>query len=333
MTDSVGRHAAAHESAETLLIPVQQAWPDLNGPADPEPLPRAAGRHAAGPLPPADAVQPASPGPTPNGKSMPNGHAGTPNGHAAAARSERQQQAAAGGERKLRLVWVYPDLLSTYGDRGNLLVLSRRARLRGIEVEAIEVNSDQPVPSQGDIYLLGGGEDLPQILAANRLRADGGLVRAASRGAVVFAVCAGYQVIGDKFGGVEGDPVGGLGILDISSGRGDRRGVGELVAEVDPVLSVPRLTGFENHQGVTRIGSAALPLARVSLGVGNGDGTEGAYAGTVLGTYLHGPALARNPGLADLLLSWAVGPLKPVDPGDEDWAARLRAERLAAVAR
>jgi CobQ-like glutamine amidotransferase family enzyme len=228
---------------------------------------------------------------------------------------------------------VYPDLLSTYGDRGNLLVLSRRAQLRGIEVEAIELNSDQPVPTQGDIYLLGGGEDLPQILAANRLRADGGLRRAAAGGAVVFAVCAGYQVIGDRFGGVEGEAVAGLDILDISSGRGDRRGVGELVADADPALSVPRLTGFENHQGVTRIGSAARPLAQISLGVGNGDGTEGAYSGKVLGTYMHGPALVRNPGLADLLLTWAAGTLKPLSPADEDWAGQLRAERLAAVER
>jgi CobQ-like glutamine amidotransferase family enzyme len=234
-------------------------------------------------------------------------------------------------ESSVRLVWVYPDLLSTYGDRGNLLVLSRRARLRGIEVEAVEVNSDQPVPGQGDIYLLGGGEDLPQILAANRLRADGGLAVAASQGAVVFAVCAGYQLLGDRFGGVEGEPVTGLNILDISSGRGDRRGVGELVADVDPTLSVPRFTGFENHQGVTKLGSGANPLARVTLGVGNGDGTEGAYSGKVLGTYMHGPALARNPGLADLLLSWAVGRLQPLDPEAEDWASQLRAERLAAV--
>ena len=243
----------------------------------------------------------------------------------------RRHRSAAGTDRKLRLVWIYPDLLSTYGDRGNLLVLSRRARLRGIEVETIEVNSDEPVPSQGDIYLLGGGEDLPQILAANRLRADSGLATAASRGSVVFAVCAGYQLLGTRFGGVEGEPVTGLGILDISSGRGDRRGVGELVADVDPALSVPRFTGFENHQGITKIGSGARPLARVTLGVGNGDGTEGAYAGKVLGTYMHGPALARNPGLADLLLSWAAGRLKPLDPEAEEWASQLRAERLAAV--
>ena len=234
-------------------------------------------------------------------------------------------------ESQLRLVWVYPDLLSTYGDRGNLLVLQRRAQLRGLSVEATEVNSDQPVPQQGDIYLLGGGEDLPQILAARRLAADGGLSAAAASGAVVFAVCAGYQVIGTQFGGVEGEPVDGLSIIDIASSRGDRRGVGEILADVDPELGAGRLTGFENHQGVTRIGPGARPLARVTLGVGNGDGTEGAYAGQVLGTYLHGPALVRNPGLADLLLSWVTGTLPPLSDADEDWARRLRAERLAAV--
>jgi lipid II isoglutaminyl synthase (glutamine-hydrolysing) len=235
------------------------------------------------------------------------------------------------GSRRVRLVWVYPDLLSTYGDRGNLLVLSRRAQLRGLEVTAVEVNSDERVPEDGDIYLLGGGEDLPQILAAARLRTDGGLSGAAERGAAVFAVCAGYQLIGRQFGGVEGEPVAGLGILDVTSGRGARRGVGEIVADVDPALGVPRLTGFENHQGVTEIGPGARPLARVALGVGNGDGTEGAYAGTVLGTYLHGPALARNPGLADLLLGWAAGPLRPLPPAAENWARRLREERLAAT--
>jgi CobQ-like glutamine amidotransferase family enzyme len=239
--------------------------------------------------------------------------------------------AAAGSASKLRLVWVYPDLLSTYGDRGNLLVLGRRARLRGIEVESVEVNSDQRVPAQGDIYLLGGGEDLPQILAARRLSNDRGLAAAASRGSVIFAVCAGYQVIGHQFGGVEGEPVDGLGLLDITSGRGKRRGVGELMADADPALGVPKLSGFENHQGVTNRGPGARPLAVVTRGVGNGDGTEGAYAGKVLGTYMHGPALARNPGLADLLLSWAAGPLPPIDPAEEEWALRLRAERLAAV--
>jgi lipid II isoglutaminyl synthase (glutamine-hydrolysing) len=236
------------------------------------------------------------------------------------------------GPSAVRLVWVYPDLLSTYGDRGNLLVLARRARLRGFPVEIAEVNSDQRVPADGDIYLLGGGEDLPQILAARRLAGGGpgtGLAAAASRGAVVFAVCAGYQIMGTEFGGADGEPVPGLGLLDIRSGRGDRRGVGEITADVDPALGVERLTGFENHQGVTRRGPEVKPLATVLSGVGNGDGTEGAYSGRVVGTYLHGPALVRNPGLADLLLGWVAGTLPPIDPRWEELVLKLRAERLA----
>jgi lipid II isoglutaminyl synthase (glutamine-hydrolysing) len=232
----------------------------------------------------------------------------------------------------MRLVWIYPDLLSTYGDRGNLLVLERRARLRGLPADMVEVNSDQQVPLDGDIYLMGGGEDLPQVLATRRLQADGGLHEAVRRGAVLFAVCAGYQMLGTEFGGADGQPLPGLGLLDISSSRGERRGVGEILADVDPALGVPRLTGFENHQGVTRLGRDVRPLARVVTGVGNGDGTEGAYRGRVLGTYLHGPALVRNPGLADLMLTWAAGqPLPPLPPQAEELALRLRDERLAAV--
>jgi len=240
--------------------------------------------------------------------------------------------AHARGASRLRLIWVYPDLLSTYGDRGNLLVLERRARLRGLDAEMVSVNADQPVPRQGDIYLLGGGEDLPQILAARRLRADGGLFAAAQRGAVIFAVCAGYQLLGTEFGGEEGQPVAGLEILDMRSGRGDRRGVGEIVADVNPDLGLPQLTGFENHQGMTRRGPGVAPLAQVRAGVGNGDGTEGAWAGRMLGTYMHGPALVRNPALADLLLTWVAGRLPPLAGRDEHWTNLLREQRLAAVA-
>jgi len=259
---------------------------------------------------------------------------GLPGGVGGDAGQEAWAQPAArpaAGPSALRLIWIFPDLLSTYGDRGNLIMLTRRARLRGIEVAPVELTSDQPVPQQGDIYLLGGGEDLPQILAAQRLRAHGGLTAAVAGGAVVFAVCAGYQLVGTVFGGSQGEPVDGLGILDVRSGRGERRGVGEVLADVDPALGVDRLTGFENHQGVTTVGPSARPLARVLAGVGNGDGTEGAYGGRVLGTYLHGPALVRNPGLADLLLSWVVGALPPLPDADEAWTRQLRAERLAAV--
>jgi CobQ-like glutamine amidotransferase family enzyme len=356
---STGRHASRDAVRRPPGAELPKAEPPRAEPPGAEP-PGAepagaespdAGRSAAGQWRPPPVGEPAAESlteppppqvPTSNGHGSPYGQqprdAGhgapqaprDPGGEDAPVAKPRKRQAGRGG-RELRLAWVYPDLLSTYGDRGNLLVLTRRAELRGFDVAAAGVNSDEPVPDDGDIYLLGGGEDLPQILAAARLRSDGGLQRAAERGAVIFAVCAGYQLMGRQFGGVEGEPVAGLSILDITSGRGERRGVGEVVADVDPALGVPRLTGFENHQGVTQIGPGARPLARVALGVGNGNGTEGAYAGNVLGSYLHGPALARNPGLADLLLSWAVGPLAPLDGAAEDWARRLREERLAAT--
>ncbi|MFD5702675.1 glutamine amidotransferase, partial [Streptomyces lasiicapitis] len=102
-------------------------------------------------------------------------------------------------DNSLRLVWVYPDLLSTYGDQGNALVVERRAQQRGLQVERYDVRSDQPVPTSGDIYLIGGGEDRPQRLASERLRRDGGLQRAVGNGAIVFSVCAGYQILGNEF--------------------------------------------------------------------------------------------------------------------------------------
>ena len=233
------------------------------------------------------------------------------------------------GER-VEVVLVYQSLLGIYGDRGNATVLVKRLAWRGFDPVLTVVEPGDPLPDSGNVYLLGGGEDAAQISAVRALQADGGLHRAVERGAAVLAVCAGYQIVGTEFGGAEGEPVAGLGLLDISSGRGERRGVGEIIADVDPALGAGRLTGFENHQGVTRRGPGAKPLATVVTGVGNGDGTEGAYAGRVAGTYLHGPALVRNPGLADMLLGWVAGPLPPVDPQQEGLVQQLRAERLAA---
>jgi CobQ-like glutamine amidotransferase family enzyme len=223
---------------------------------------------------------------------------------------------------------VYPDLLSTYGDRGNLLILARRADLRGLPVECAEVRADQAVPTDGDVYLIGGGEDGPQALAAQRLIADGGLRRAVDRGATIFSVCAGYQLMGNSFY-AKGAKCAGLGLLDLDSDRGETRAVGELAGEVDPSLGVPTLTGFENHGGRTHLGPGVRPLARVTAGIGNDGRSEGAWHGRILGTYSHGPALARNPGIADLLLRWATG--TTMEPIDDRWPTRLRDERLSAV--
>ena len=231
-------------------------------------------------------------------------------------------------ESTLRIVWIYPDLMSTYGDRGNMLILARRAYARGIPVETIEVRSDQVVPELGDIYLLGGGEDGPQALAANRLNADQGLHRALARGATAFVVCAGYQLVGTSFF-AKGEKCAGLGLLDLSSDRGPSRAVGELAGTPEAALELPTITGFENHGGRTHLGPGLRPLARVTSGVGNDGTTEGVWHHRILGTYMHGPALARNPALADFLLSLATG--STVEPIDDTWPNRLHSERLAAL--
>jgi CobQ-like glutamine amidotransferase family enzyme len=250
-------------------------------------------------------------------------------------------------ESAVRVVLVYPDLLGTYGDSGNATILAQRLRWRGYQAEVTTIRAGQTVPSSCDLYVVGGGEDLPQALAARDLGAgaDGAptavlevatepsvrrpLHRAVDSGAVVFAVCAGLQILGRSFVGPDGVEAQGLGLLDCRSVRGaGRRAVGELVVQPDLVDRLPLLSGFENHGAVTSVGPGSQPLGRVVTGVGNGDGSDGAVSGRVMGTYLHGPALARNPDLADLLLSWAVGDLTPLD----DWEAlELRRERLRAA--
>lgn len=233
-------------------------------------------------------------------------------------------------ESAVRIALVYPSLLGTYGDGGNAAVLTQRLRWRGHVAETVEVGVDDALPAEADIYVLGGGEDTAQTLAVNRLTRDGGLHRAAAAGRPVFAVCAGFQILGETFLDGRGADHPGLGLIDCRTDRlPGPRAVGELL--VDPfVEGMPVLTGYENHGGRTRLGPAAQPLGRVRDGVGNGDGTEGAVQGSVLATYLHGPALARNPGLADHLLTRVVGSLGPLDDTEED---ELRRERLAAVRR
>ncbi len=243
----------------------------------------------------------------------------------------------------LTIAVVYPDLLGTYGDGGNGLVLARRASWRGIDAQLIEASSGRPLPT-ADIYCIGGGEDGPGITAAAALRADGTLQRAVDHGAVVLGVCAGFQLLGHRFPDRDDHPHEGLGLLDVTTRKGTgARAVGDVVAV--PTPQAPRLSadrglaqliGFENHSGVTALGPGAHPVATVVTGVGNGggDGTEGAWSNRVLGTYLHGPVLARNPTLADLLLAWALWPSGQngsLDPLDEAEETALRTERLAAA--
>ena len=238
----------------------------------------------------------------------------------------------------VKIVVVYQSLLGIYGDQGNSRVLAKRLEWRGIDAEVVFAEPGAPLPTDGAIYLLGGGEDAAQTTAVRELKADGGLFRALEGGAVLFAVCAGYQICGHTFTIGENDEVReGLGLLDVTTRRGPKRAVGEVLTRwARPDGSTYVLSGFENHGGYTTLGAGATPLAQVEVGVGNcGDGTEGAVSasGRVIGTYPHGPVLARNPELADHLLELALGrPLEPLDRA-ADQHEGLRRERMAFVRR
>jgi CobQ-like glutamine amidotransferase family enzyme len=231
-------------------------------------------------------------------------------------------------ESAVRVGLVYPELLGTYGDRGNALVLAQRCHWRDQPADVVEIAAGQPIPDSLDVYLFGGGEDAPQAMAAAGMRESRGNVeRAQANGAVVFAVCAGFQNIGTSYTLPDGTVIEGMGLLDAATVAGSPRLIGEVVVEPDAPL--PRLTGFENHGGRTTLGPGVRPLGRVVAGGGNGDGSgaDGAVGDRLVATYLHGPVLPRNPALADLVLTWILGDLAPLD---SVWEERLRSERLEA---
>ncbi|WP_197512479.1 type 1 glutamine amidotransferase [Mycobacterium sp. 852002-10029_SCH5224772] len=229
----------------------------------------------------------------------------------------------------LRIGLVLPDVMGTYGDGGNALVLRQRLRLRGIPAEIVEITLADPVPESLDLYTLGGAEDYAQRLATRHLIKHPGLQRAAERGAPVLAICAAVQVLGHWYETSAGERVDGVGMLDATTSPQETRTIGELATK--PLLAglTERLTGFENHRGGTVLGPSASPLGAVVKGAGNrtGDGFDGVVQGNVIATYMHGPCLARNPQLADLLLSTVVGELSPLPMPEVDL---LRRERLAA---
>jgi len=231
---------------------------------------------------------------------------------------------------------VRPDLLGTYGDSGNAVVLVRRLQWRGIAAEVVPLGPGAEVPDHVRVLVIGGGEDAAQLALLRDTVLLSGLERAVDRGAAVLAVCAGMQVLGREFGGSDGEPHTGIGLLDCTTDRLEVRAVGECV--VDPsdgplgaagLLGSEPLTGFENHGGRTVLGPGSVALGRVTVGVGNDHHFDGAVTGQVVGTYLHGPVLPRNPHLADVLLAWVVGPL---DPLPVLLAERLHRERLAVAA-
>lgn len=234
-----------------------------------------------------------------------------------------------------KIVLVYPDLLGTYGDSGNAEILAVRAQMRGLKPNLITVNSTDSIPIDGDIYVIGGGEDGPQQAAVSLCQRDGGLKEAFERGAQFLAICAGFQILGYEFPVAGSQMVPGLGILPVRTVRTElTRCVGELLVDPDPLLGIPLVTGYENHGGQTEI-LKGRPLGKVIFGIGNSYDShfDGFLSENVVASYCHGPLLARNPAIADRLLMRACGSdldEVPVDSLSVS-SARLRSERISAV--
>lgn len=233
---------------------------------------------------------------------------------------------------------MYPKLMNIYGDRGNIMCLERRCRQRGIgfSLAALELG-DAVDPAAYDIIFIGGAQDREQKRVADDLLATKaeGLRRAAEEGVVVLAVCGGYQLLGQFYRSADGSELKGAGVLDtwtVHPGPRAKRLIGNIVVE----WAGQTVVGFENHGGRTYLGPRCRPLGRVLAGYGNNgeDGAEGAVYLNVVGTYLHGALLPKNPALADYLILVALrrrdagARLPPLDDRIEEEAHR-QAVRLA----
>ena len=243
--------------------------------------------------------------------------------------------------RTLRLLTLYPEQMNIYADRGNILFWQRRCEWRGIRFEHQSAGPGDAVdPGAHDLIYIGGGQDRDQRLVATDMvkTKREGLAEAVNEGAVVLAVCGGYQLLGHSYQ-LGSEKIEGLGLADLETVREDGpRLIGNVAIEVDLGTGLRLLAGFENHGGRTYLGTDATPLGRVVKGHGNdgGSGFEGVRRLNVFGTYLHGPLLPKNAWLADRLIQLAIArsegsepELEPLDDALE--AAGHESARAAAM--
>jgi CobQ-like glutamine amidotransferase family enzyme len=235
--------------------------------------------------------------------------------------------------KELTLVHLYPREMNIYGDTGNVLVLGKRLEWRGLPVRVVPVNVGDPLPHDADILLGGGGQDAAQGEIGADFAARGAQLRAlADDGVVMLAICGSYQMLGHEFVTQEGHRIAGVGVLDITTHGQAVRLIGNNYVDTP---DAGRLVGYENHSGLTTLGPGARPLGRTQPGRGNNgkDGTEGAVRDNVIGTYLHGPVLAKSPRFADDLLRRAYArrgesiELEPLDDTLPELAARVAVGR------
>ena len=236
----------------------------------------------------------------------------------------------------LTIVHLFPELLNLYGDGGNVIALTRRLQWRGLPVEVREIGMGDAMDfSQADIVFIGGGADREQMIVKDAMVARKSELSAyVADGGVLLAVCGGYQFLGHSYA-MDDVMVEGLGVIDMETVRGEGRLIGNAVIQSD-ICDAP-IVGFENHGGRTTLGSDAKPLGRVlgkTFGNNGEDGFEGVHQGNLIGTYLHGPLLPKNPQVADYLIARAfdrrgdVLELAPLDDTIELEANRVMAKRL-----
>lgn len=217
----------------------------------------------------------------------------------------------------LNIAWLYPDLMSTYGDRGNVIVLKKRCLWRGIQAEVVPITLETHISylASCDLIFMGGAQDRQQHLAGEDfLKQKGPAVKKmVEKGIPALFVCAAYQFVGHFYKPYIGDNIPGAGIFDLTTehpGDQAKRLIGNVVATMvnPPELSGTIIVGFENHGGRTYLGPKMKPLARIITGNGNNDADswEGAVYKNSMGSYFHGPLLPKNPAIADWLIAKAI---------------------------
>ena len=212
---------------------------------------------------------------------------------------------------QLHIAHLYPELLNIYGDKGNVTAFSQRCLWRDIQVEIHDINpGDHIDPDKYDFYFIGGGQDQQQIMVADELQRQADNLReAANNGAVMLAICGGYQLLGHYYKPHEGDKIPGISIMDAYTVAGNTRYIGNVTVSINfPGVNCNTLVGFENHSGLTYLQGNTMPLGIVQTGNGNNgkDKTEGAVYKNVFGTYLHGSLLPKNPIFTDYLIALAL---------------------------
>lgn len=198
--------------------------------------------------------------------------------------------------------WLYGASMNIYGDRGNIIALTQRAKWRGIDTEVVSIGIGDPIPPRVDIYFFGGGQDQEQIaVSRDLLGPKGARIKAdVEEGAAALTVCGGYQLFGHEYRPHNAESLPGIGIFDAVSTAGPERFIGNVV--IDSTWG--EIVGFENHSGLTHLNPGLEPMGRVRVGHGNNgkDGFEGAKYKNALGCYLHGALLPKNPAITDWLI-------------------------------